>query len=90
MRKARLTWPGTPTIRKRRAIINRLARRRLCPATVMFEPEDTGKIDPQRLEEVNRRAPRGAMAIAGTATAIVFALWAAFYVAIFLPRGILR
>jgi hypothetical protein len=30
------------------------------------------------------------MAIAGIATGIVFALWAAFYIAVFLPRGILR
>jgi hypothetical protein len=58
--------------------------------TVMFEPEDVGEIDPQRLEEVYRRAPIGAMAIAGIATGIVFALWVAFYVAIFLPRGILQ
>jgi hypothetical protein len=56
----------------------------------MFEPEDTGKIDPQRLQEVYRRAPQGAMAIAGIATGVVFALWAAFYVAIFLPRGMLQ
>jgi hypothetical protein len=56
----------------------------------MFEPEDTGEIDPQRLEEIYRRAPVGAIAIAGIATGIVFALWAAFYVAIFLPRGILE
>jgi hypothetical protein len=56
----------------------------------MFEPEDAGEIDPQRLEEIYRRAPIGAMAIAGIATAIVFALWAAFYVVIFLPRGVLQ
>jgi hypothetical protein len=56
----------------------------------MFEPGDTAEVDPKRLEEVYRRAPIGAMAIAGIATGIVFALWAAFYVAIFLPRGILQ
>jgi hypothetical protein len=56
----------------------------------VFEPEDTGEIDPQRLEEASRRAPIGAMAIAGVATGIVFVLWAAFYVAIFLPRGVLQ
>jgi hypothetical protein len=56
----------------------------------VFEPEDTGEIDPQRLEDIYRRTPVGAMAIAGIATGIVFALWAAFYVAIFLPRGILE
>jgi hypothetical protein len=56
----------------------------------MFEPEDTGKADPERLEEVYRRAPRGAMTIAGIATGIVFALWAAFYMAVFLPRGIVQ
>jgi hypothetical protein len=56
----------------------------------MFEPEDAGEIDQQLLETIYRRAPVGAMAIAGVATGIVFALWAAFYVAIFLPRGILQ
>jgi hypothetical protein len=56
----------------------------------MFEPGETGEIDPQRLEEIYRRAPLGAMAIAGIATGIVFGLWAAFYVAIFLPRGIMQ
>jgi hypothetical protein len=56
----------------------------------MIEPEDVGEIDPHRLEEIYRQAPIGAMAIAGVATGIVFALWAAFYVAIFLPRGVLQ
>jgi hypothetical protein len=56
----------------------------------MFEPEDGREVDPQRLEDIYRRAPLGAMTIAGIATGIVFALWAAFYLAIFLPRGIVR
>jgi hypothetical protein len=30
------------------------------------------------------------MTIAGIATGIVFALWAAFYMAVFLPRGIVQ
>jgi hypothetical protein len=56
----------------------------------MFEQEESGDADPARLAEIYRRAPAGAMAIAGIATGIVFALWAAFYVAVFLPRGLLQ
>jgi hypothetical protein len=59
------------------------------PAT-MFEPDDAGEQDPAHLERIYRRAPVGALTIAGIATAIVFALWLAFYWAIFLPRGVFQ
>ena len=37
----------------------------------------------------SRAGPRGAIAVAGIATAIVVALWFAFYLFVFLPRGAL-
>ena len=40
-----------------------------------------------RIDEIMRSGPRGAIAVAGTATAIVIALWFAFYLMVFLPRG---
>jgi hypothetical protein len=42
------------------------------------------------LENIYARAPRGAMLVAGIATGVVFALWFAFYVFVFIPRGFLR
>jgi hypothetical protein len=53
----------------------------------MFEPQETAPPDPQELERIHRRAPAGALAVAGIATAVVFALWLGFYLAVFLPRG---
>ncbi|KAG8153612.1 hypothetical protein [Burkholderia catarinensis] len=54
-------------------------------------PHD-GASDPEheRVDEIVRRGPRGAIALAGTATAIVVALWFAFYFLVFLPRGVIR
>jgi hypothetical protein len=40
-----------------------------------------------RIEEIVRSGPRGAVVVAGIATAIVIALWFAFYFMVFLPRG---
>ena len=40
-----------------------------------------------RIDEIVRSGPRGAIVIAGIATAIVVALWFAFYLMVFLPRG---
>ncbi len=44
----------------------------------------------ERVDEIVRRGPRGAIALAGTATAIVVAIWFAFYFLVFLPRGVIR
>jgi hypothetical protein len=43
-----------------------------------------------RIDEIVRSGPRGAVAVAGIATAIVIALWFAFYFMVFLPRGSLQ
>jgi hypothetical protein len=40
-----------------------------------------------RVEEIVGSGPRGAVLVAGIATAIVIALWFAFYFMVFLPRG---
>ena len=39
------------------------------------------------VDAIVRSGPRGAVAVAGIATAIVIALWFAFYWLVFLPRG---
>ena len=62
----------------------------MCQPAVMFEPDDAAEQDHARLESIYRRAPVGALTIAGIATAIVFGLWLAFYLAIFLPRGVFQ
>jgi hypothetical protein len=40
-----------------------------------------------RVDEIVRSGPQGAVVVAGIATAIVVALWFAFYLLVFLPRG---
>ena len=40
-----------------------------------------------RVEEIAKRGPFGTFAVAGIATAIVVAIYFAFYVFIYLPRG---
>ena len=39
------------------------------------------------VDAIVRSGPRGALAVAGVATAIVVALWFAFYLLVFLPRS---
>jgi hypothetical protein len=39
------------------------------------------------VDAIVRAGPRGALAVAGVATAIVVALWFAFYLLVFLPRS---
>lgn len=43
-----------------------------------------------RVDEIVRSGPRGAIAVAGIATAIVIALWYAFYFLVFLPSGVIQ
>ena len=40
-----------------------------------------------KVEEIVRRGPGGAFAVAGIATAIVVLLYFAFYFIVYLPRG---
>ncbi len=41
----------------------------------------------ERVDAIVRSGPGGAVAVAGIATAIVIALWFAFYLFVFLPRS---
>jgi hypothetical protein len=43
--------------------------------------------DDRRVDELVGRGPAGAFAVAGIATAIVVAIYFAFYLFIYLPRG---
>jgi hypothetical protein len=42
------------------------------------------------IERIVQAGPSGAIVLAGTATAIVFAIWFAFYFLVFLPRGVIQ
>lgn len=55
---------------------------------MILEPSDTPEPDQQhRVEAIVARGPGGAFAVAGTAVAIVLALWLAFYLLVFVARG---
>jgi hypothetical protein len=41
----------------------------------------------ERIDAIVRSGPTGAIALAGITTAIVVALWFAFYLLVFLPRS---
>ncbi|MFC5549226.1 hypothetical protein [Massilia aerilata] len=41
----------------------------------------------RRIDEIVARGPGGAFALAGIATAIVMAIWVAFYFFVFVARG---
>lgn len=53
------------------------------------DTEDAPATDKQ-VDDVVRRGPAGAFAVAGVATAIVIALYFAFYVFVYLPRGVMQ
>lgn len=42
------------------------------------------------IDAIVENGPMGAYAVAGVATAIVVALWIAFYVFAYLPRGVMQ
>jgi hypothetical protein len=46
--------------------------------------------DAHAVDAIVAEGPHGALTIAGIATAIVVALWFAFYLFVFLPRGALQ
>ena len=45
------------------------------------------EVDKARLAQVLAEVPKGSAVVAGTAVAIVVAIWFAFYLFAFLPRG---
>ena len=58
--------------------------------------DGAGKSAPQqgseaeRVDQIVSHGPKGAIAVAGIATAIVIGLWYAFYFLVFLPRGVIQ
>jgi hypothetical protein len=55
------------------------------------DPNDpTRRAEAERVDHIVRHGPRGAIAVAGIATAIVIAIWYAFYFLVFLPRGVIQ
>jgi hypothetical protein len=48
---------------------------------------DTDEADDARLAEALAEVPKGSIIVAGTAVAMVMAIWFAFYFLVFLPRG---
>jgi hypothetical protein len=54
---------------------------------VSQDPPPSPETEDARIDEIVRSGPRGAVMVAGIATAIVIALWFAFYFMVFLPRG---
>jgi hypothetical protein len=52
--------------------------------------DQRAKSEDERVEEIVRAGPRGALTLAGIAVAVVFALWFLFYFFIFLPRGVIH
>ena len=51
-------------------------------------PQTTSGSEDEAVETIVRAGPSGAVAVAGVATAIVMALWFAFYLLVFLPRSV--
>jgi hypothetical protein len=57
-----------------------------CGETVELQEEDDEDL---AVAKIVRGGPRGAIAMAGTSTAIVIGLWFLFYFLVFLPRGVI-
>ncbi len=53
----------------------------------MLNSERSEEPGHHEVEAVVRQGPRGAIALAGIATLVVVALWFAFYLFVFVPRG---
>jgi len=57
---------------------------------VSTPPVESTERSQAQVDEIVRRGPAGAFAIAGIATAIVVAIYFAFYFFVFLPRGAIQ
>jgi hypothetical protein len=55
--------------------------------TTPHTPHPNTAADDAAVEEIVSRGPAGTFAVAGVATAIVVAIFFAFYFLVFLPRG---
>ena len=53
-----------------------------------FHPENVAVLgDEDDLQKIVAEGPRGAIALAGLTVAMLVAIWLAFFVFVFLPRG---
>jgi hypothetical protein len=50
-------------------------------------PPSSSSSEDESVDAIVRSGPGGAIAVAGISTAIVIALWLAFYLLVFLPRS---
>ena len=55
--------------------------------TTLQTPQPQNSADDAAVEEIVSRGPAGTFAVAGLATAIVVAIFLAFYFLVYLPRG---
>ncbi|CAB3781365.1 hypothetical protein [Pararobbsia alpina] len=62
---------------------------RVSPSPPSVQPHASSAED-DAVDVIVHGGPRGAIAVAGVATAIVIGLWFAFYFLVFLPRGVIR
>jgi hypothetical protein len=53
-------------------------------------PPGDAETEAEAVDRIVRAGPIGAIALAGTATAIFVLLWFAFYFKVFLPRGTIQ
>lgn len=53
-------------------------------------PEQIASTADERVDRIVAAGPRGALTLAGITTAMVIAIWFAFYLFVFLPRGALQ
>jgi hypothetical protein len=53
----------------------------------MINSDEAGPDVERRVDEIVAHGPYGAVALAGVTTAIVFAIWFAFYLFVFTPRA---
>jgi hypothetical protein len=53
-------------------------------------PSDLAAPEQHAVERIVAEGPKGALALAGIATVCVVAMWLAFYLLVFLPRGALQ
>jgi hypothetical protein len=53
-------------------------------------PEQMANTEDDRVNRIVASGPGGALMVAGIATACVVAMWFAFYLFVFLPRGALQ
>jgi len=51
-------------------------------------PQSTSNTEQEAVDTIVSSGPSGVVAVAGIATAIVIALWFAFYLFVFLPRSV--